>query len=178
MQTRYSKMCAAQRIDPEKICQIYSGSTELSPFHKCYETEHTVLRVCAGRFFAHYNGDDPVAAYWALRQKAVLYDVPERPLEVSGPDALHFLEMIFSRKISNLKVGRGYYTIACTFGGGIFMDGILFRLAPDRYWFVQPDGRSGKILATVSAGRGTVRAETCRGHRTAKRRLERRSLCE
>ena len=55
-------------------------------------------------------------------------------------DALHFLEMIFSRKISNLKVGRGYYTIACMFSSGIFMDGILFRLTPDRYWFVQPDG--------------------------------------
>ena len=148
------------------------------PFTSVMKPNIPFSGLCAGRFFAHYYSDDPVAAYWAMRQKAVLYDVPERPLEVSGPDALHFLEMIFSRKISNLKVGRGYYTIACTFGGGIFMDGILFRLAPDRYWFVQPDGRSGKILAAVSAGRGTVRAETCRGHRTARRRLERRSLCE
>ena len=88
----------------------------------------------------HYNGEDPVAAYWALRQKAVLYDVPERPVEISGPDALQFLELIFARKISNLGVGRGYYAIACTFSGGIFMDGILFRIAPDRFWFVQPDG--------------------------------------
>ena len=133
-------MCAAQIVDPGKIHKIYGGSTELSPFHRCYETEHTVLRVCAGRFFAHYNGEDPVATYWALRQKAVLCDVPERPLEISGPDAPHFLEMIFSRKISNLEIGRGCYTIACTFRGGIFMDEILFRLAADRYWFVQPDG--------------------------------------
>ena len=109
-------MCAVQIVDPEKVHKIFSGSTELSPFHKCYETAHTVLRISSGRFFAHYNGDDPVAAYWALRQKAVLYDVPERPLEISGPDALHFLEMIFSRKISSLKVGRGYYTIVLVFG--------------------------------------------------------------
>ena len=120
--------------------KVYRDGTELSPFHKCYATEDTVLRICAGRFFAHCNGEDPVAADWALRQKAVLYDVPERPVEISGPDALQFLEMIFARKISNLGVGRGYYAIACTFSGGIFMDGILFRIAPDRFWFVQPDG--------------------------------------
>ena len=134
-------MCATQTVDKERnIYKIYSGSTELSPFHRCYETENTVLRVCAGRFFVHDNGDDPVAAYWALREKAVLYDVPERPLEISGPDASRFLEMIFARRISNLRVGRGRYTIACTFSGGIFMDGVLFRLAPERFWFVQPDG--------------------------------------
>ena len=133
-------MCTVQIVDPGKVYKIYSGSTELSPFHKCYETEDTVLRISSGRFYAHYNGDDPVQAYWALRQNAVLYDVPERPLEISGPDALRLLEVIFSRRVSNLRVGRGYYTIACTFSGGIFMDGILFRLAPDRYWFVQPDG--------------------------------------
>ena len=72
--------------------KIYAGSTELSPFHWCYATEDTVLRTCAGRFFVHDNGDDMVAAYWALRKKAVLYDVPERPVEISGPEALAFLE--------------------------------------------------------------------------------------
>ena len=81
-------MCATRTAAGERsIYRIFPGSTELSPFHRCYETEDTVLRVCAGRFFVHDNGDDPVAAYWALREKAVLYDVPERPLEISGPDA-------------------------------------------------------------------------------------------
>ena len=145
-------MCAVQTVNPERVHKIYSGSTELSPFHNCYATEHTVLRVCAGRFFAHYNGEDPVAAYWALRRKAVLYDVPERPVEISGPDALRFLDMVLFRRNSNLKIGRGYYTIACTFSGGIFMDGILFRLAPDRYWFVQPDGDMHTWLLAHNTG--------------------------
>ena len=120
--------------------KIYAGSTELSPFHGCYATEDTVLRTCAGRFFVHDNGDDTVATYWALRKQAVLYDVPERPVEISGPDALVFLEKIFARQISSLMVGRGYYTLACTHSGGLFMDGILFRLGETRFWFVQPDG--------------------------------------
>ena len=120
--------------------KIYAGSTELSPFHGCYATEDTVLRTCAGRFFVHDNGDDTIATYWALRKQAVLYDVPERPVEISGPDALVFLEKIFARQISSLMVGRGYYTLACTHSGGLFMDGILFRLGETRFWFVQPDG--------------------------------------
>ena len=133
-------MSTSSQIDPEKIFKIYGGSTELSPFHECYANENTILRVCAGRFFAHYNGEDPVAAYWALRRHAVLYDVPERPLEISGPDAALLLEKIFARDVSGLNVGRGKYIVACTFGGGIFMDGILFRLSRERFWFVQPDG--------------------------------------
>jgi aminomethyltransferase len=105
-----------------------------------YATKDTALRTCAGRFFVHDNGDDMVAAYWALRKQAVLYDVPERPVEISGPDALVFLEKIFVRQISSLMFGRGYYTLACTHSGGLFMDGILFRLGETRFWFVQPDG--------------------------------------
>ena len=67
------------------------------------------------------GGGDIVAAYWALRQKAVLFDVPERPIEISGPGALAFLETIFKRRISRLEVGWGYNTLACTHSGGLIV---------------------------------------------------------
>ncbi len=127
-------------LDRSKIQDVYVGNNELSPFHACYANKDTVLRLAAGRYFAHHNGDDPVETYWALRKHAALYDVPERPIEITGPDVLAFLEHIFSRKISDMTNGRGRYVIACTFDGGLFMDGILFRLAQDRFWFVHPDG--------------------------------------
>lgn len=127
-------------LDPTRIYPTYVGSNELSPFHRCYANDQTVLRLAAGRFFAHHNGDDPVAGYWALRRHAALYDVPERPVEVSGPDAVPFLEHILARRIADMAEGRGRYVLACTHQGGVFMDGILFRLAADRFWFVQPDG--------------------------------------
>ena len=127
-------------LDPSRIKEVYTGSTNLSPFHSFYANKKTILRLAAGRYFAHYNGDDPVETYWALRTHAALYDVPERPVEITGPDVLPFLERIFSRKISDMAVGRGRYVIACTFDGGLFMDGILFKLAEDRFWFVHPDG--------------------------------------
>ena len=145
-------MSDSPALDPKKIFKIYTGSTELSPFHECYATSDTVLRSAAGRFFAHDNGDDPVGAYWALRQKAALYDVPERPLEISGPDAVAFLELVFARRVDNQKIGRGRYVIACTNNGGLFIDGILFRLADTRFWFVHPDGDMNTWLLAHSPG--------------------------
>lgn len=75
-------------IDKNKVFKLFAGSTELSPFHDCYATGSTILRACAGRLYAHYNGEDIPSVYWALRKQAAFFDVPERPIEVSGPDAI------------------------------------------------------------------------------------------
>ena len=81
--------------------------------------------VYANQFFAVYNGEDFISKYWLLRRKAVIFDVPEKPIQISGPDAEYFLDRILTRKISGIKEGRGYYALACTPSGGIFMDGLF-----------------------------------------------------
>ncbi len=98
------------------------------------------------------NGVSPEDSYWALRRKAIIVDVPERPVAISGPDATAFLEKIFARRIATLKEGRGRYAIACAHDGGLFMGGILFRLEQDRYWYVQPDGDLETWLLAHKAG--------------------------
>ena len=125
---------------------------ETSPFQACWKNEHTVMGVYAGRYYSVFNGEDTEAAYWLLRRKAAIYDVPERPVEISGPDAVAFLERIFARNIASLKAGRGRYAIACTPAGGVFMDGILFKLADNRFWYVQPDGALESWLLAHSEG--------------------------
>mgnify|MGYP003307780307 CR=1 FL=1 len=55
--------------------------------------------VYANRFQAVYIGEDPIQKYWTLRQKALIFDVPEKPVEISGKDAIPFLEKILTRKI-------------------------------------------------------------------------------
>lgn len=135
-----TRLPAPNPVNISKVYQVYSGDKALSPFHACYANSRTVLRLAAGRFFAHDNGEDIPATYWALRRAAVLYDVPERPVEISGPDAIRFLERMFTRRAANIAIGRGKYVLACTHEGGLLMDGILFRLADECFWFVQPDG--------------------------------------
>ncbi len=125
---------------------------EQSPYRDCYGNRNMVHGVYAGRLFPMNTGDDPAEKYWVLRRKAALYDVPERPVEISGPDVVAFVERIFARTVSTLKEGRGRYAIACTPQGGVFMDGLLFRLGRDRFWYVQPDGALETWLVAHSGG--------------------------
>lgn len=138
--------------DTKSTVLISAKRFEQSPYLACYDNPKMVRGVYAGRFYPMSNGDDRVEKYWVLRRKAAMYDVPERPVEISGPDAVPFLEKILARKVSTLKEGRGRYAIACTPQGGVFMDGLLFRLAENRFWYVQPDGALETWLIAHSGG--------------------------
>ena len=120
--------------------QIGSKRFEKGPFFDFYHNEKFIYGVYAGRFYPVFMDKNNEDMYWALRQRSVLYDVPERPIQIEGPQVVEFLEKVFSRKIENLKVGRGRYAIACNHDGGLFMDGVLFRLDEKKFWYVQPDG--------------------------------------
>jgi aminomethyltransferase len=138
--------------DAGNTVRISSRRFEASPYAEFYTNPDTVLGVYAGRFYSIFNGEDPIETYWTLRRRAVLYDVPERPVQIQGPDAVAFLERIFARPVASLRQGRGRYAIACTPAGGVFMDGILFRLDDDRFWYVQPDGALETWLVAHSEG--------------------------
>lgn len=138
--------------DSVNTVRVSARRFEVSPFKDRWVNPETVMGVYAGRYYSVFNGEDVDETYWALRRTAVLYDVPERPVEISGPDAVPFLEHIFARRISTLKQGRGRYAIACTHKGQVFMDGILFRLGDERFWYVQPNGALETWLLAHSNG--------------------------
>ena len=77
--------------------------------------------------------------YRVLRTAAGIFDVPEVPLEICGPDAPAFLDYVFTRPVSLMAVDRGRYGLMCHHGGGIACDGVVFRLAEDRFWYVHAD---------------------------------------
>ena len=110
------------------------------PYFDFYHKDSNLYGVYAERFYPISLGNDVEEMYWNLRRKAVMYDVPEKPIQIEGPDAGKFLDKIFSRRISTMKVGRGKYAIACYDDGGIFIDGVFFRLEENKFWYVQPDG--------------------------------------
>lgn len=145
-------MTESIRAKFDRTLRISDRQFEPSPYVDCYANPDMVVGVYAGRFYPRSVGDDPAEKYWALRRTAALYDVPERPVQIEGPDVVPFLERIFARKISDLKEGRGRYAIACTPQGGVFMDGLLFKLSEGKYWYVQPDGALETWLVAHSAG--------------------------
>jgi aminomethyltransferase len=111
-----------------------------------------VRGVYAGRYFAISLNEDYIEKYWCLRQKALIFDTPEKPVEISGPDAESFLEYVLARKVSKMSEERGYYAIACTPKGGVFMDGVVFRFEKNRFWYVQADGPFEDWLVAHSGG--------------------------
>lgn len=138
--------------DLENTVQVSARRFEESPFIERTNSSKMVRGVYAGRYFPIFLGEDPIEKYWTLRRKALIFDVPEKPIEISGPDACAFLDKVLARNISQLEEGRGLYAIACTPQGGVFMDGIVFRLGPERYWYVQADGAFETWLLAHSGG--------------------------
>jgi len=141
-----------ENLDINDTVRVSSRAFEPSPYLERYDNPDMIRGIYAGRFFTIYNGEDPVQKYWTLRRKALIYDVPEKPVEISGPDVVPFLEKVFARTISTLQQGRGRYCIACTPQGGVFMDGVLFKLADDRFWYVQADGAMETWFVAHSGG--------------------------
>ena len=138
--------------DLENTVAVSARRFEDSPFLARTRSKHMVRGVYAGRFFPIFMGEDPVEKYWCLRQKALIFDVPEKPVEISGPDAGLFLDKVLTRTVAAMAQGRGYYALACTPQGGVFMDGVVFRQAEDRFWYVQADGPFEAWLLAHSGG--------------------------
>lgn len=122
------------------IVQLNSFRFEQSPFIEKYVTKDTLFAIYCNRFYPLNMGEDVIEYYWKLRRSVLLYDVPEKPLEIKGPDAVTLLERIFTRRIANLKIWRARYAIACTAEGTVLMDGVLIRIAKDHFWYVKANG--------------------------------------
>ena len=78
--------------------------------------------------------------YWKLRQEAAVLHTGELPLQFEGPDAEKLLNLLFTKDISKVKVGRCGYGLACYADGSLLVDGILLRLEQDKFWYAQADG--------------------------------------
>ncbi len=110
-----------------------------SPWFSRTCNEKSLYGEYAGRLVLLSLGNDPVDEYWRLRRDVGLFDVPERPVEIRGRDAARFINRLFTRPVDRLRVGRGSYGLLCHQGGGLVCDGIIFRLAEDRFWYVHAD---------------------------------------
>lgn len=138
--------------DLSNTVAISARRFEESPFIERTNSPKMVRGVYAGRYFPIFMGEDWIEHYWCLRQQALIFDVPEKPVEISGPDAVAFLDKVLSRSVAAMVEGRGYYAIACTPQGGVFMDGVVFRLGENRFWYVQADGPFETWLVAHSGG--------------------------
>lgn len=134
------------------VVRLSAFRFEQSPFIDKYATEHITFALYCNRFYPLNMGEDVLEYYWKLRRGVLLYDVPEKPLEIKGPDAVPLLERVFARRVGNLKIWRARYAIACTTEGTVLMDGVLIRLAADHFWYVKANGEFETWLKAYADG--------------------------
>lgn len=83
---------------------------------------------------------DPEQNFWNLVNDAILCDVAaERQVEITGPDAAKFVQLLTPRDLSEMAVGQCKYILITNADGGILNDPILLRLAENHFWISLAD---------------------------------------
>ena len=78
--------------------------------------------------------------YWNLINDAILCDVSvERQVEITGPDAARFTQLLTPRDLSKCEVGQCKYVFITDANGGIINDPVLLKLADNHFWLSLAD---------------------------------------
>ncbi|MCW3474379.1 sarcosine oxidase subunit alpha family protein [Limobrevibacterium gyesilva] len=86
----------------------------------------------------------------AVRTQAGLFDGSSLgKIEVHGPDAAAFLNLIYYNEVATLKPGRIRYCLLLRETGTVLDDGVVARIAPDRYLLSPSSSHTGAVLAML-----------------------------
>lgn len=73
----------------------------------------------------------------AVRTHAGMFDVSHMgEVEVEGPGALAFLQLVLSNDVARIEVGGAQYSCLCDESGGVLDDLFVYRLGGDRFLIV------------------------------------------
>jgi len=109
--------------------------TRRSPYFECARRAGSQGWSVANHMYQPHSYEDPVTEYWQLVNGVTLWDVAtERQVEICGPDAAAFVDLLTPRNLSNVAVGSCRYIIITSAEGGIVNDPVMLRLEADRYW--------------------------------------------
>ena len=83
---------------------------------------------------------DPIQNFWSLVNDAILCDVAvERQVEITGPDAAQFVQLLTPRNLSECAVGQCKYVLITDENGGVLNDPVLLKLADNHFWLSLAD---------------------------------------
>jgi sarcosine oxidase subunit alpha len=100
------------------------------------------------------SGESEVAATTrevrTVRETVGLFDASTLgKLEIVGPDAATFLDRIYVDPLAKLAVGRCRYAVMTRDDGFVFDDGIVARLAPDRFHVTTTTGGAARVANLI-----------------------------
>ncbi|WP_306117608.1 MULTISPECIES: sarcosine oxidase subunit alpha family protein [unclassified Roseitalea] len=131
--------------------------TRRTPMHGAHEALGAVFEDVGQWKRAWYYpqaGEDMAAAVnrecLAVRRTAGLFDASTLgKIEVVGPDAAEFLDLLYTNPFRKLGVGRLRYGVMCGEDGFIYDDGVIGRLAEDRFHVTTTTGGAARVLGRM-----------------------------
>jgi len=101
----------------------------------------------------YYEGLE--ADFWRLVEHVTLWDVAvERQVEITGPDAARFTQMLTPRNLSTCAVGQCKYAPITDENGGLISDPVLLRLGENHFWLSLADSDVLLWAKGLAAGTG------------------------
>jgi sarcosine oxidase subunit alpha len=92
----------------------------------------------------------------AVRTTAGIFDASTLgKIEVVGPDAVRFMNLMYTNAWDKLEVGRCRYGIMCREDGFVYDDGVVGRLAEDRFHVTTTTGGAPRVLHMMEDYRQT-----------------------
>ncbi|MEM9330809.1 MAG: glycine cleavage T C-terminal barrel domain-containing protein [Pseudomonadota bacterium] len=128
------------RVSPFYEATLKEGVTSFSPYNRM------LMPVSYG---------NPDAEYDRLINGVAQWDVAvERQVEVTGPDAARFVQILCVRDLSTIEVGKGKYVPMCDHRGVLINDPVILKLADDHYWISIADNTILLWARSIATERG------------------------
>lgn len=125
--------------NPEPGIMLYTRIRKSPYFHASRRHGVALYSVYNHTYHPRHYGD-PVDEYWHLLEHVTLWDVGvEKQVEITGPDAFDFTNMLVPRDLRKCKVGQCKYVFITGPDGGILNDPVLLRLDENHFWLSLAD---------------------------------------
>ena len=111
-----------------------------SPFFEATQRDGCRGYTVYNHMFLPIEYDDLETEHRRLLEDVTVWDVSvERQVEITGPDAFQFTNMLTPRDLTKCAVGQGKYVIITAEDGGLINDPVLLRLGENHFWLALAD---------------------------------------
>jgi glycine cleavage system aminomethyltransferase T len=138
---------------PDSTTLYFGPWYSRSPFFEATQRAGcTAYDIYNHRYIPAYY-DDPAAEYRQLLEKVTLWDVGvEHIVQIRGPDALEFTNLLTCRDLTKCAVGQCKYAPLIEADGGIVNDPVLLRPEEDTFWLALADSDAGLWARGIAWG--------------------------
>ena len=112
-----------------------------SPYFYASERHGVQSYTVCNRMYHPRHYDDMIAEYWKLVRDVTMWDVGvERQVEITGPDAFEFTNLLTPRDLTKCAVGQCKFVLNTDVDGGVINNPVLLRLGENQFWLSVADG--------------------------------------